>query len=50
MLPATQGGSVDKDLVNEMSQKGHLRKTREKRLQVIRHSVINGAKQLMNQK
>ena len=30
MLPATQGRSVDKDLVNEMSQKGHLRKTRGK--------------------
>ena len=30
VLPATQGRSVDKDLVNEMSQKGHLRKTRGK--------------------
>ena len=30
MLPATQGRSVDKDLANEMSQKGHLRKTRGK--------------------
>ena len=30
MLPATQWRSVDKDLVNEMSKKGHLRKTRGK--------------------